>query len=118
VKPSETNRVAEKNARINFEFEHSFPSGTFYIYSNGKLAFQSELSAKKKRILVFPDYIGRLSGSVIIPGGEIELRFHAVSQEVGVSVEKRLRLKVSEGQSKNLRVKFIKISKQLEIRWI
>lgn len=118
VKPSEIISAAEKNGRINFEFEHSFPSGTFYIYSNGKLAFQGVLSAQKKRILVFPDYIGRLSGSVIVPKGEIELRLQAVSREVGVSVEKRLHLRVMEGQSKNLRVKFIKISKQLETRWI
>lgn len=118
AKPPETVSVAEKNGRINFEFEHSFPSGTFYIYSNGKLAFQGVLSAKKKRILVFPDYIGRLSGSVTVPKGEIELRLQAVSQEVGVSVEKRLHLQVTEGQSKKLRVKFIKISKQLETRWI
>lgn len=118
VKASESVRAAEKNGRINFEFEHSFPSGTFYIYSNGKLAFQGVLSAKKKRILVFPDYIGRLSGSVTVPKGEIELRLQAVSQEVGVSVEKRLHLQLTEGQSKNLKVKFIKISKQLETRWI
>jgi serine/threonine protein kinase len=107
-----------KAGRINFEFEHSFPSGTFYIYSNDKLLYEGALSAKKKRVLMFRDYTGTLSGSLSVPGGEVELRLQAVSREYGISVEKRLQARIKEGQSMNLRIKFIKISKQLEIRWI
>jgi tetratricopeptide (TPR) repeat protein len=107
-----------KTGRINFEFEHSFPSGTFYIYSNDKLLYEGALSAKKKRVLMFPDYTGTLSGSLSVPGGEVDLRLQAVSPDYGISVEKRLQASIKEGQSKNLRIKFIKISKQLEIRWI
>jgi hypothetical protein len=111
-------RAVQNEGRINFEFEHNFPSGNFYVYANGKLLYQGALSAKKKRVLVFTDYTGRLSGSMQVPTGELELRLQAISPEVGVSVEKRLRLNVAEGQAKNLWVKFIKISKQLETRWI
>jgi serine/threonine protein kinase len=107
-----------KDAGLEFELEHPFPTGTFFIYMGDEILFQSPLSAKSKKLFVMSVHSGKLSGSLGIPSGEIDLRLQLVCPEQGISVEKKCSVKTDKGGKARMRVKYVKVSKQLEVRWL
>jgi serine/threonine protein kinase len=106
-----------KTASVEFEFEHGFPSGSFYIFTNDKLAFEGNLSGEKKKVLIFQNYKGKLSGSLNVPLGKINFLVHVVCRERGVSASKRVTVNITETGPHNLRIKYLKSPKQLELKW-
>ena len=106
-----------KTASVEFEFEHGFPSGIFYIFANDKLAFEGDLSGEKRKVLIFQNYKGKLAGSLELPVGETNLLVHVVCREKGVSASKRITVKVQENKQYNLQIKYLKTPKQLELSW-
>jgi serine/threonine protein kinase len=109
----------EKLAAVDFEFEHGFPSGSVYIFTNEKLAFEGSLSGEEKKVLIFRNYKGKLTGSLKVPVGETNILVHVVCKEKSVSASKRITVQVTEsGQPHSLRIKYLKTPKQLELKWI
>jgi serine/threonine protein kinase len=106
-----------KLASVDFEFEHGFPSGSFYIFTNDKLAFEGSLSGEKKKILIFRNYKGKLTGSLQLPVGQTNVLVHVVCREKSVSASKRIKVNVQENGQHNLRIKYLKSPKQLELTW-
>jgi len=109
--------VASKTEGVNFEFEHSFPSGSLYIYLGDKLIYQGELTGTEKKVLMFHNYHGKLTGSLQLPAGDNKLRVHVVCKELHVSAYTESSKTVKEGQNYNLKIKYSKDSKTLEVRW-
>jgi hypothetical protein len=103
---------------VDFEFEHGFPSGFFYIFTDDKLAFEGSLSGEKKKVFIFKNYKGKLSGSLKIPAGKTSLLVHVVCREKGVSASKRITLNVVGNAHYNLRIKYLKSPKELELTFI
>ncbi|MCI0416904.1 serine/threonine protein kinase, partial [bacterium] len=106
-----------KLASLDFEFEHGFPSGSFYIFTNDKLAFEGSLSGEKKKVLIFRNYKGKLTGSLQVPVGQTNVLVHVVCREKGVSASKRITVNVKENGQHSLRIKYNKSPKQLELTW-
>ncbi len=106
-----------KTGSMDFEFEHGFPSGAFYIFTNDKLAFEGNLEVEKKKVLIFRSDKGKLSGSLKMPVGETNLLVHVVCREKGVSASKKITVNVRENVRYNLRIKYLKSPKQLELTW-
>jgi serine/threonine protein kinase len=110
---------AVKMAAVDFDFEHGFPSGSVYIFTNEKLAFEGSLSGEEKKVLIFRNYKGKLSGSLKIPVGETNILVHVVCKEKSVSASKRITVNVTESsQPHSLHIKYLKSPKQLELKWI
>jgi Protein kinase domain len=111
--------AAVKMAAVDFDFEHGFPSGSVYIFTNEKLAFEGSLSGEEKKVLIFRNYKGKLTGSLKIPVGETNILVHVVCKEKSVSASKRITVNVTEsGQPHSLHIKYLKSPKQLELKWI
>lgn len=106
-----------KTASVDFEFEHGFPSGSIYIFTNDKLAFEGNLSGEKKKVLIFQNYKGKLAGSLKVPVGEIRLLVHVVCREKGVSASKRITVNLKENTQYSLRIKYLKSPKKLDLSW-
>jgi hypothetical protein len=106
-----------KLAAIDFEFEHGFPSGSFYIFTNDKLAFEGSLSGEKKKVLIFRNYKGKLTGSLQVAVGKTNVLVHVVCREKGISASKKITVNVEENGQHNLRIKYLKSPKQLELTW-
>ena len=102
-----------KMGSIDFEFEHGFPTGSFYIFTDDKLAFEGILAAEKKRVLLFKNYKGKLSGSLNVPAGEANLLVHIVCREKGISASKKITVNVRENVQYKLQIKYLKSPKQL-----
>jgi len=102
---------------VSFEFEHAFPSGTLYIYQKDKLIFEGPLKAVKEKVLMIPVYRGKLTGKLKLPFGETKLVIRVICREQGVSAFKDSVAKLSEGVEKKMKIKYIKSSRQLEIKW-
>jgi hypothetical protein len=108
---------AIKLASVDFEFEHGFPSGSFYIFTNDKLAFEGSLSGEKKKVLIFRNYKGKLSGSLQVAVGKTNVLVHVVCREKGISASRKITVNVEENGQHNLRIKYLKSPKQLELTW-
>ena len=106
-----------KMGSVEFEFEHGFPSGIFYIFSNEKLAFEGNLSSEKKKVFIFKNYKGKLTGSFQLPAGETSLLVHIVCREKGISASKKINVSVHENGQHNLRIRYLKSPKKLELSW-
>ncbi len=106
-----------KLASVDFEFEHGFPSGSFYIFTNDKLAFEGSLSGEKKKVLMFKNYKGKLTGSLQVPVGQTNVLVHVVCREKSVSASKKITVNVKENGKHNLRIKYLKSPKQLDLMW-
>ena len=102
---------------LDFEFEHGFPSGSFYIFADDKLAFEGSLTGEKKQVLMFKNYKGKLSGTLQIPVGETNLLVHVVCREKGVSASKKITVNVKENMVHILHIKYLKSPKKLELTW-
>jgi serine/threonine protein kinase len=106
-----------RTAAVDFEFEHGFPSGSVYIFTNEKLAFEGSLSGEEKKVLMFRNYKGKLTGSLQVPLGETILLVHVVCREKNVSASRKITVNITEA-GHSLRIKYLKASKQLELKWI
>lgn len=112
-------KTQAKESRIDFELEHPFPSGTFSIYLGEQLLYVGELSAtSSKKLLLVPIRIGKLAGSVAAPAGHVELRMQIVCSEQGVKAEKKSAVDLQKGGISRARIKYITVSKQLEVKWL
>jgi serine/threonine protein kinase len=110
--------INAKTATVNFEFEHGFPSGSVYIFTNEKLAYEGALSGEEKKVLMFRNYKGKLTGSFQVPLGETVLLVHVVCKEKDVSASQKLTVHVtSADQAHSLRIKYLKSPKQLDLQW-
>jgi len=105
-----------KTTPVEFEFEHGFPSGSMYIFANEKLAFEGSLSGEEKKVLMFRNYKGKLTGTLQVPLGETILLVHVVCMEKGISASKRITVNVTDGHH-SLSIKYLKSPKQLELKW-
>ncbi len=118
VTPPKVIPEPEKKTLVDFEFEHGFPSGSFYLFLNEKLLFEGSLSGEEKKVLMFRNYKGKLTGSFELPVGEHELLAHVVCKEKDVSASKKIKIKVLERPlPHSLRIRYIKNPKQLELKW-
>lgn len=104
-----------KLGSVDFEFDHGFSTGSFYIFTDEKLAFEGALSAEKKKVLLFKNYKGKLSGSLKIPVGEANLLVHIVCREKGISASKKITVNVRENIHYKLQIKYLKSPRQLEL---
>lgn len=110
---------AAKDSRIEFELDHPFPSGSFSIYLGEELLYKGALSAKESRkMLLVPIRAGRLTGSLPAPAGRVELRMQISCSEQGVSAEKKSTVNLQKGGTARARIKYVTVSKQLEIKWL
>jgi serine/threonine-protein kinase len=107
-----------KTAVVHFEFEHNFPSGSFYIFTNEKLVFEGRLASEKKKVLMFTSYEGKLVGSLDLPVGQTKLLVHVVCREKEISASKHMTVNVTEGTRHSLKIKYSKSPEQLELSWI
>lgn len=115
TKPTEP--AKPESIKIYFDLEHSLPSGSFYIYSNNKLIFEAPLESEAKRVLMFKNYKGQMEGSIELPTGETVLLFHVVCKEWGVSAHERIEALITKTGPHKLKIKYVKSSKQLEVKW-
>jgi hypothetical protein len=86
-----------------------------YIFTDEKLAFEGTLAAEKKKVLMFKNYKGKLSGSLKLPAGEANLLVHIVCREKSVSASKKIRVNVLGNAHHRLRIRYLKSPKQLEL---
>jgi hypothetical protein len=118
-KPVEPVPEPPKTTTVNFEFEHGFPSGSVYIFTNEKLAYEGTLSGEEKKVLMFRNYKGKLTGSFQVPVGDTTLLVHVVCKEKDVSASRKLTVHIDEsGQVHSLRIKYVKSPKSLDLQWI
>ncbi len=102
---------------VDFVLEHSFPSGLLNIYLRNKLVYTAELHATKKKVLVFTSYQGKINGTLELPPGTIVLQVQVVCKELGVSTVKETTVDLKDGDHRTLKIRFLRPSKQLDIKW-
>ena len=106
-----------KTERVQFELEHTFPSGKFSLYHDGKLIYQTILSGKEKKVLMIRTYSGKVTGFVDLPVGKSTLGLSLICKELGVSVYKTLKTDLKEGAARVLKLRYVKATKQLDAKW-
>ena len=102
---------------VDFVLEHSFPSGLLNIYLENKLLYTAELHATKKKILLFTSYQGKINGTLELPPGPSVLQVQVVCKELGVSTVKETTVDLKDGDHRTLKIRYMKPSKQLDIKW-
>ncbi|HLE17599.1 MAG TPA: hypothetical protein VI728_04855, partial [Syntrophales bacterium] len=106
-----------KTETMQFELEHTLPSGTFSVFLGDKLIYQAVLAGTEKKILMFRSYKGRLTGSLELPVGQSTLGLRVVNKEFGISVFKKLSTRLEEGDSRVLKIRFLKATRELDAKW-
>ena len=100
---------------VTFSMQHNFPSGSILIYLGDQLITQSQLEGQeKKKLLVIKTYEGNWEKTLQIPAGEANLKIQVNSPDGRLS--KATPVKFQEGVSYRIQIRYLKATKDLEVR--
>ncbi len=100
---------------VTFSMQHNFPSGSILIYLGDQLITQSQLEGQeKKKFLVIKTYEGNWEKTLQIQAGEANLKIQVNSPDGQLS--KATPVKFQEGVSYRIQIRYLKATKDLEVR--